>query len=116
MRETVEALRALVKAALPGVHEKPQPRTKTFNYDYDGALLAISGYQNWASVGFVRGDELDDPQRILEGAGKGMRHVQIRRGADIPVDALASLVREAAALNARLGPPRGYGRSWGRDT
>ena len=113
VRPTVEELRAVVLKALPAVHEKPQPRTKTFNYDHNGALAAISGYQNWASVGFIRGDELVDAAGILEGTGKGMRHVRVNKGAPVPREALAALVRQAAALNEKLGPPKGRSRAWG---
>ncbi len=113
MRETVQALRELVKESVPGVREKPQPGWKSFNFDHNGALLAISAYQNWASLGFVRGDQLDDPGKLLEGTGKGMRHVKIKRGADIPRQQIAALLEQAARLNEELGPPPGFGRAWG---
>jgi hypothetical protein len=113
MRQTIEALRALVKQAVPEVNEKPQPRTKTFNYDHNGALLAISGYQNWASVGFIRGDQLEDATGLLEGTGAGMRHVRVARGAEVPSEGIVALVRQAAELNERLGPPKGKSRAWG---
>jgi hypothetical protein len=113
MRETVEALRALVKETVQEVREKPQPGWKTFNFDHNGALVSISGYQNWASMGFVRGAELEDANGVLEGSGKGMRHVKIKRGADIPQAEIAALLSQAAALNERLGPPPGIGRGWG---
>jgi hypothetical protein len=113
LRDTVQELRAVVREALPQVHEKAQPRTKTFNYDHNGALAAVSGYQSWASVGFIRGDELVDHDGILEGTGKGMRHVRVKKGAPVPREALAALVRQAAALNEKLGPPKGRSRAWG---
>ncbi|HXH22760.1 MAG TPA: DUF1801 domain-containing protein [Dehalococcoidia bacterium] len=113
MRDTVEALRALVKEAVPEVNERPQPRTKTFNYDHHGALLAISGYQNWASIGFIRGDQLRDDGAVLEGTGAGMRHVRVARGAPLPAERIIALVRQAAELNERLGPPKGKSRAWG---
>jgi hypothetical protein len=113
LRLTVEELRAVIKEALPEVHEKAQPRTKTFNFDHNGALAAISGYQNWASVGFIRGDQLRDDAGILEGTGKGMRHVRVNKGAPVPREELAALVRQAAELNERLGPPKGRSRGWG---
>jgi hypothetical protein len=95
------------------VKEKPSPATKTFNFDHHGALAAISGYQNWASVGFVRGAEIDDTAGILEGTGKGMRHVKVTRGGIIPEEELVRLLQAAARLNEELGPPKGYSRGWG---
>lgn len=113
MRQTVEELRSLVKETLPWVKEKPQPKWKAFNFDHNGALLAISGYQNWASIGFVRGAELEDPDGMLEGTGKGMRHVKVKRGETIRGPELAALIRQAAELNEKRGPPPGVGRAWG---
>jgi hypothetical protein len=113
IRGTVEAMRSLVREAVPEVTEKPQPRTKTFNYDHNGALLAISGYQNWASIGFIRGDQLQDEDGLLEGTGAGMRHVRVARGSRVPADGIIALVRQAAGLNERLGPPKGKSRGWG---
>jgi hypothetical protein len=106
-------MRAVVKDAVPLAHEKAQPQWKSFNYDHNGALASISGYQNYASIGFVRGDQLDDPDGVLEGTGKGMRHVRVSRGGSVPLEAIHRLARQAAELNERLGPPKGIGRSWG---
>ncbi|HEY7269040.1 MAG TPA: DUF1801 domain-containing protein, partial [Dehalococcoidia bacterium] len=113
LRPTVEELRAVIKEAVPEVREKPQPRTKTFNYDHHGALAAISGYQNWASVGFIRGDEIEDSSGMLEGTGKGMRHVRVDKGAGVPRDGLGALIKQAARLNEERGPPKGFSRGWG---
>ncbi len=113
MRETVQELRDLVKEAVPGVKEKAQPGWKTFNFDHSGALAAVSAYQNWASIGFVRGAELDDSAGILEGTGKGMRHVKVKRGDPVSRAHLVPLLRQAARLNEKLGPPKGIGRAWG---
>ncbi len=98
---------------MPGVTEKAQPGWKTFNFDHNGALAAVSAYQNWASVGFVRGAELEDAEGILEGTGKGMRHVKVKRGDAVPRASLVSLLKQAARLNEELGPPKGIGRAWG---
>jgi hypothetical protein len=113
MRETVEQLRGLVREAVPNVNERARPEWKTFNFDHNGALASISGYQTWASLGLVRGDELEDPGGLLEGTGKGMRHVKIKRGAEIPRGPIVRLIAQAARLNEELGPPRGISRSWG---
>lgn len=112
-RPLVEELRALVREVVPAVKEKPHPGWKTFNFDHNGALVAISGYANYASLGCVRGAQLDDPQKLLEGTGKGMRHVKVDKGTEVPREALTALLEQAAELNATLGPPPGIGRAWG---
>jgi hypothetical protein len=65
---------------------------------------AAFGYANVFSahvnVGFFRGVDLPDPQRLLEGTGKAMRHVKVRPGVDVESDALRRLI-EAAYLDMR---------------
>jgi hypothetical protein len=46
-------------------------------------------------VGFFRGAEIADPARLLEGAGRFMRHVKLRPGADVDRAALRKLIRAA---------------------
>ncbi|MEO6597114.1 MAG: hypothetical protein ABIP94_20410 [Planctomycetota bacterium] len=41
---------------------------------------------------------LDDPQRLLEGKGKFVRHAKARNAADLPEWALAPMLRQALAL------------------
>ena len=47
--------------------------------------------------GFFRGAALADPLRLLQGAGQRVRHVKLRRAADVGAPALAALLRQAVA-------------------
>jgi hypothetical protein len=65
------------------------------------------GYVNIAkahvSVGFFHGDALRDPQRLLEGTGKFMRHVKLTPKHTIDAAALNALIAAAYRdINARL--------------
>jgi hypothetical protein len=113
VRATVEALRALVKATVPGVAEKAQIAWKGFNYDHEGGLIAIAGHASWATLGFMRGVELDDPEHRLIGTGKTMRSVRVADREAVRDPYLVALIRQATALNERLGAPSGVGRAWG---
>ena len=47
----------------------------------DGAAFGyVNAFTAHVNVGFFRGAELPDPNRLLEGTGKFMRHVKIRPG------------------------------------
>jgi hypothetical protein len=111
--KTVAALRALVKTKVPGVTEKAQAAWKTINFDRNGGLIAIGGHANWATIGFMRGTELDDPEGRLQGTGKTMRNVRIEPGTPIPRAYLSKLIAQAVKLNDEHGPPSGVGRAWG---
>jgi hypothetical protein len=44
------------------------------------------------NVGFFTGASLDDPEGLLEGSGKRMRHVKLRPGDDMNSAALRGLI------------------------
>jgi hypothetical protein len=83
------------------------PKKMTDGYAY---IMPMRGYIN---LGFYQGAVLADPGRLLEGTGKGLRHVKIRSLTEAnrpPVRALlaAALVRRrsGAADPARASTPR----------
>jgi len=111
--DTVRALRALVHRTVPGVTERAQPAWKTINFDYQGGLIAIGGHASWATIGFMRGVELDDPRGKLQGTGKTMRNVRVLPGEPLPRAYLVKLIEQAKTLNHQFGAPEGVGRRWG---
>ena len=60
---------------------------------------AAFGYVNvftaHVNVGFFQGTELPDPNGLLEGTGKFMRHVKLLPDADINAQALTKLIKSA---------------------
>ena len=71
---------------------------------HDGYLTACIGdypfayvgaFKSHVNVGFYYGAELPDPSSLLEGSGKRMRHVKVKPGKEIDVDALETLVAQA---------------------
>ncbi len=71
---TVETVRLGDNAATYGVG----PKKMTDGYAY---IMPMRGYIN---LGFYQGAVLADPERLLEGTGKGLRHVKIRSGGGQP--------------------------------
>ena len=58
------------------------------------------------SLAFLRGAKLPDPEKMLEGKGKGVRHVKLRSVADVKRPGVKRLILEAASLNKK-DPPSG---------
>jgi hypothetical protein len=87
-RLIAEAVRALVCKTLPAVTEEVK---------YGGILFASAGvqfggvfaYQQHVTVEFSKGAAIDDPYGLLEGAGKGRRHLKLRAVDDIKARKLA---------------------------
>lgn len=47
-------------------------------YGYDGwGMAALSAHSKWVSLVFMRGTDLEDPDGLLEGTGKNVRHVKL---------------------------------------
>ena len=61
----------------------------------DAASGYVNAFQAHVNVGFFRGAEIADPQGILEGTGKFMRHVKLGPGHDCDAAALRALIRAA---------------------
>jgi len=97
LREIASELRALVKSSAPGIEEnikwgKPW-------YSKDGYICYISAAKSHITFGFAKGVRLNDPRGLLEGTGKGMRHVKVPSLSDINKTVFRGWVREAVGLN-----------------
>src|SRR4249920_4276439 len=88
-KSTVETVRLGDNSATFGVG----PRKMTDGYAY---IMPMRGYIN---LGFYQGALLSDPKRLLEGTGKGLRHVKIRSLPEANRPSIRALV--AAALERR---------------
>lgn len=99
-RSVLRALRKLVRQEAPDLVET----VKWGNGCWIGAMgpVALAHVEpDHVQFGFFAGASLRDPNGLLEGKGKFVRHVKVRSAATMDRAALAALVREAA----RLGHP-----------
>lgn len=63
----------------------------------DAAFGYTNAFTHHVNVGFFRGAELEDPDKILEGTGKIMRHVKIRSDLTINEKALTEMIERSYA-------------------
>ena len=61
----------------------------------DAAFGYADAFSAHVNIGFFHGAALDDPAGLLQGAGKRMRHVKLRWGEPVNVDALNELILAA---------------------
>jgi len=98
LQEVAQRLRALVRKIVPGVKESINPwRMPTL--EFHGPMCYFSVGKNHVTFGFLRGTWLDDPEKLLEGTGKNLRHVKLRSVEDVVRSGLRKLVKQAARLN-----------------
>ena len=55
----------------------------------------VNAFKDHVNVGFFRGAEIADPDRLLEGTGKFMRHVKLRPERNVNSIALTKLIKTA---------------------
>lgn len=61
----------------------------------DAPFGYVNAFKAHANVGFFYGAMLADPAKLLEGEGKRMRHVKLRPGKELNIEALADLIEAA---------------------
>lgn len=66
----------------------------------DAAFGYVNVFTSHVNVGFFQGASLPDPARLLQGAGKFMRHVKLKPGTAANAAALRRLI-EAAYLDIK---------------
>ena len=58
-------------------------------------ICYIGVIKDHVNLGFMRGSELSDPHKIMEGTGKQMRHIKMRNMSDLLRPALRAYLQEA---------------------
>src|SRR5262245_5465029 len=105
LESVTKAVRALVKRTVKGGEEYMNP-WKIPSFDSNGPLCCFMVGKEHVTFAFLRGAALPDPEKLLEGTGKGVRHVKLRSLADVKKPGVKRLIAEAAKLNKK-NPPSG---------
>jgi len=87
-RELALEARELVLRVLAPSHERVlDVYVLAVNYGFSERMkdqaVYIGVYTNHINIGFHWGARMDDPERVLEGSGKRLRHIKIRSQADL---------------------------------
>jgi hypothetical protein len=96
------ALRAAVLDEVGPCHEAIFPIKKWISVLYsttekrmkDNICLLVV-YKDHVNLMFPRGVDLEDPQGLLEGSGKAMRHIKMLSDVDIDRPGVRALIRQA---------------------
>ena len=85
--DAYEVVRLGDRAATYGIG----PKKNSEGYAY------ITPHKSWVNLGFFYGVELPDPDGLLEGGGKKMRHIKIQSLQDAANPAVRKLIEAALA-------------------
>jgi hypothetical protein len=101
--DAVRQLRSVIDGAAPDATSSIKWAQPV--WESNGPFVYVKAFPASVNVGFWRGADLADPDDLLEGDGDRMKHMKLRSATDVRSDAVAGFVREAVALNERLGNP-----------
>src|SRR5207244_11170408 len=94
-------LRQLVAQVMPQAVEVPWPKMRMASYGVGPKkktehFCYISAQRDDVNLGFYYGAELPDPEALLQGTGKLLRHVKIREAKALRSRALRQLLKVAS--------------------
>lgn len=99
-------LREIIFANLPGIIEQLDIPARIIGYcygqKYAELICVIIPSKKGVKLGFNRGTELHDPDKLLEGTGKISRYVVIRSEEQIRSGSLRKLIKSALLAYQQL--------------
>jgi hypothetical protein len=94
--EAVRWLADICRATIPGCTEAIWHGSPKFCLA-DGTCIAyVASFTGHADLGLIEGAHLEDPDGLLEGTGKGLRHVKVAAPGAVPKAKLIKLLKAAA--------------------
>lgn len=97
-------LRELIIEIYPEVVEVPWPKQRIIGYGVGPKKMSehfcyIAAQSKYVNLGFYYGADLHDPERLLEGSGKKLRHIKVRDVEMVGQPGLREMIR--ASLEER---------------
>jgi hypothetical protein len=104
IRDVIAALRAVVRRTIPQAEESVVWGSLSYHRPdvggrVKGAVCLITVKKGQVQLGFIHGIRLADPAGLLQGRQVSKRMIPIETTADAERPEIASLLREAAALD-----------------
>jgi hypothetical protein len=90
------ALRTLIFSIAPDAREEFKWNRPVYS-NRSGMFCYLVSTKGYATLGFHNGADLTDPERLLEGTGKGMRHIKFKAGRSPNDPAVLALLKQAAS-------------------
>jgi hypothetical protein len=104
LRKVVRGLRELVKECVPGSRETVNSwGVPTFEYKEPFCIYMVG--KSHVTFGFHFGASLDDPEGLLEGTGKNIRHAKLRGVEDLEKKGLRELIVRASRTEGKKPMP-----------
>jgi hypothetical protein len=79
----------------------------TFTGKQGQGFIHIATYAQHVNLGFDHGSELDDPDGLLKGTGKRIRHIRLNKVADVKQKPVIHLIEQAVEQGLAMAEQRG---------
>ena len=99
IQKVAENLRDIILKAEPGIEEIYKWRHPV--YSKNGEVCHLMLARDHISLGFWRGNELDDPKNLLTGDGARHRNIKVEKVKDIPKQEVINWIKQAVILNKK---------------
>jgi hypothetical protein len=102
-RAALAKMRALLPGAIELVYDNYNALAIGFSPTERASevIFSIALYPRWVSLFFFRGADLPDPQKLLKGGGKQVRHIVLESAADLDKPAVKALMDRALERSAK---------------
>jgi hypothetical protein len=99
--------KALIEEVMPDVVEVPWPKQKIIGYGVGPKKMSeqfcyIAVFKERINLGFYYGSDLPDPEKLLEGTGKSLRHIKISQKEQLDNPAVRELIEVASKYLPKL--------------
>jgi hypothetical protein len=100
VQEIARRLRELIVDVYPDVVEVPWPKQRIVGYGVGPKKMSehfcyIGAHREHVNLGFYYGAELPDPEGLMEGTGKKLRHIKVRAAEGIDRASLGRYIQLA---------------------
>jgi hypothetical protein len=101
VQEIALKLRSIVREVMPEASERVDTSYQAIRYSagekMKDTIVYIAPFKDSVNLGFYRGTSLTDPNKLLRGTGKNLRHMKFKAGDTLDSSGLRTLLATAWA-------------------
>lgn len=101
-KEICAQLRSLIQTNFPNIEEKWRWSRPIYAVRGKNICYMVAN-KNDVNFGFDQGSQINDPEGLLTGTGANMRHIKIRKLADLDVDYYKIMLTQAISIVEAAG-------------
>ena len=100
VKDIAQRLKELIIGIYPEVVEVPWPKQRIIGYGVGPKKMSehfcyIGAHSEHVNLGLYYGAEIADPEGLMEGTGKKLRHVKMRKPEDVNREEIRELIKRS---------------------